>query len=266
MLDNYNRNISYLRISVTDRCNLRCRYCMPEKGIKLLKHEDILTYNEIAEVVKTAIRFGITKIRLTGGEPLVRRGIIELVSMLSEIKKISDLSMTSNGVLLKDYAMDLKKAGLNRINISLDTLNPEKFKHLTRGGDISKVLDGIKAAKEAGLNPVKINCVIRDNPDETDAKDVKSFCHENDLQVRFIHKMDLETGKFTIVEGGSGGDCKNCNRLRLTSNGLMKPCLFSDIGYNIRKYGIEDAIKLAINNKPSCGTLSLSNKFFNIGG
>lgn len=266
MFDKYNRKITYLRISVTDRCNLRCRYCMPKYGTQLFKHEDILSYDEITEVVKTAVAFGIDKIRLTGGEPLVRKGIVKLVSMLAEIKGIKDLAMSSNGILLEDFAQSLADAGLHRINISLDTINPEKYKEKTRVGDISKVFNGINAAKAAGLIPIKINCVVMNSSDELDAKEVAKFCKGKDLEVRFIHKMDLETGNYSIVEGGDGGNCEKCNRLRLTANGMMKPCLFNDLGYNVRKLGAEEAIKKAVGNKPHCGTLNLSNKFYNIGG
>ena len=151
MFDRFNRSIDYLRISVTDRCNLRCRYCMPEKGIRLLKHEDILSFDEMAEFTKVAVRKGIKKVRITGGEPLVRKGIVTLVSMISEIDGIKDLSMTTNGILLRNFASDLKKAGLHRVNISLDTIDPVKFSYITRDGKITDVLDGINAAKDAGF-------------------------------------------------------------------------------------------------------------------
>lgn len=155
MFDRFNRKINYLRISVTDRCNLRCVYCMPEEGVVLLDHKEILSFDEIVDVAKTAVRKGVDKIRVTGGEPLVRNGIIDLVKMIGEIDGIKDFSMTTNGILLSKYADDLANAGLHRVNISLDTLDPEKFKQITRGGDIQKVFDGIEAAKKAGLNPIK---------------------------------------------------------------------------------------------------------------
>ncbi len=266
MYDRFNRKINYLRISVTDRCNLRCVYCMPEEGVKLLEHQDILTFDEIVKVTETAIRKGIDKVRLTGGEPLVRKGIVDLVKMIGKIEGIKDYSMTTNAILLNRYAKDLAEAGLHRVNISLDTLNAEKFRQITRGGDIQKVFDGIKAAKEAGLEPVKINCVIKESRTEPDAVEVAKFCNENNLMVRFIKEMDLETGSFSVVQGGSGGDCAHCNRLRLTSDGKVKPCLFSDMSYSVREIGAERAIDLAIGNKPVSGHTNLTGKFYNIGG
>lgn len=266
MLDKYNRKINYLRISVTDRCNFRCIYCMPEEGVVFKKHSDILSFEEIQEVVKVSVSMGIDKIRLTGGEPLVRKDIVRLVKMIAEVDGVKDIAMTTNGALLEKFAGPLADAGLHRINISLDTLDPEKFAATTRKGNINSVLKGIEAAKKAGLSPIKVNCVITSKTDEPDALDVKEYCIKNGLQVRFIEKMNLKTGHFGIVHGGSGGDCNVCNRLRLTSDGKMKPCLFSDIEYDIRELGIEEAIKLAIGAKPQKGTVSNNGFFHNIGG
>lgn len=266
MFDKYNRHINYLRISITDRCNLRCVYCMPEEGIDLINHSDILSFEEIIKFVKTAVPMGIDKVRITGGEPLVRKGIVDFVKMLSEIEGIRDLSMTTNAVLLEDYALLLKNAGLRRVNISLDTINPEKFEIITRGGNLSKVLRGILKAKEADLEPVKINCVIKNSVEEEDAQGVADWCRENNLEVRFIKQMNLNEGVFSVVHGGSGGDCSKCNRLRLTSNGLLKPCLFSDISYDIRKIGYKNSLELALDSKPECGNISSVNQFYNIGG
>ena len=266
MLDKYNRKINYLRISVTDRCNLRCTYCMPEHGIKLLKHKDILSLEEITEIARVAVNFGIDKIRITGGEPLIRKGIVRLISNLWDIEGVKDLAMTTNGILLYDFAMMLKEAGLQRINVSLDSINPETYKKITRGGDISKVFKGIETAKKVGLKPIKINCVVMKSSQEKDAVEIKEFCKKNDLEVRFIHQMNLTTGEFSVVEGGDGGNCHRCNRLRLTAIGQLKPCLFSDLGYDVRKLGAEEAIKLALENKPKSGSYNLSGDFFNIGG
>ena len=266
MLDRFNRKINYLRISVTDRCNLRCKYCMPESGIKLLKHEDILRFDEIVNIVKVAVDSGINKVRITGGEPLVRKDIVKLISMIREIDGIKDLSMTTNGIFLDQFAEDLKKAGLQRINVSLDTIDQESYKLLTRGGNVNKVFKGIEAAKNAGLKPIKVNCVVWNSSQEKDAKAVAKYCKENDLQIRYIHQMNLSTGEFSVVEGGDGGNCVKCNRLRLTANGKLKPCLFDDLEYDVRKLGIEKALKLAVENKPESGTYNQSNKFFNIGG
>ncbi len=266
MLDRYNRNINYLRISVTDRCNLRCSYCMPEEGIQLLSHKAILTYDEIKDFTEIAVASGVTKVRLTGGEPLVRRDIATLVRMISGIKGIDDLSMTTNGVLLKHFANDLRSSGLQRINISLDTVDPEKFAAITRTGNINDVFEGIYAARKAGLEPIKINCVIKKSKEEEEALAVNKFCRDNNLEIRYITQMDLVKGHFSLVEGGTGGNCPLCNRLRLTANGKLKPCLFNDIEYDIRELGFENAIKLAVASKPECGSRNKTGAFYNIGG
>lgn len=266
MYDRFNRKIDYLRISVTDRCNLRCIYCMPEEGVVPLQHSDILTYEEIIAFVKVAITMGIHKIRLTGGEPLVRKGVVHLVENLSELEGIKDLSMTTNGILMEEFALPLKKAGLQRVNISLDTLDPERYSELTRGGDVHQVIRGIGAAKRVGLLPVKINCVIGMSSDESDARLVSAFCREQGLQVRFIRRMDLASGHFSAVEGGDGGRCNQCNRLRLTADGKVKPCLFSDLEYDVRSLGPERALRMAVSSKPASGTYSLSGKFYTTGG
>ena len=266
MQDKFNRHINYLRISVTDKCNLRCVYCMPEEGIKLLKHSDILNLEEIYEFTKIAVHHGINKVRITGGEPLVRRNILSLITLLSQIKELADLSMTTNALLLDEYADSLSEAGLKRVNISLDTMDPVRFRNITRGGDIFKVLNGIKAAKKAGLTPIKINCVVSAASNEPDALSVKAFCEKEELEIRFIHQMNLRTGKFSVVEGGTGGDCRICNKLRLTSDGYLRPCLFNDLKYNIRELGAQNAIKMALDTKPECGTYNRQNQFNEIGG
>ena len=265
MYDRFKRHINYLRISVTDRCNLRCTYCMPADGIKLMSHDDILSFEEIVEFTKMAAQNNITKVRLTGGEPLVRKGIVELVEMLSRIDGIEDLAMTTNGILLDKFAQDLKTAGLNRVNISLDTVSPDRYCQITRTGDIQKVLKGIESAQQAGLSPVKINAVLLGEPGE-DLLRLKVFCEEKGLDLRFIHQMNLQNGEFSKVEGGEGGNCSRCNRIRLLANGDVKPCLFSDLAYNIRKLGAEKALNLAIGNKPRSGTFNQSGEFYNIGG
>jgi len=265
MFDRFSRSIDYLRISVTDRCNLRCSYCMPDDGIKLLDHSDILSFEEITDFTRLAVKNGITKVRLTGGEPLVRKGIVELVAMLEAIDGLEDLSMTTNGILLSEYAADLKKAGLNRINISLDTVNPDNYCQITRNGDLSKVLEGIEVARQVGLQPIKINCVLLGQADE-ETLHLRKFCEERGLKLRFIHQMNLKTGEFSNVEGGEGGNCSKCNRVRLLANGDIKPCLFSDLAYNIRELGSEQALNLAIGNKPKSGTYNKSSEFYNIGG
>jgi cyclic pyranopterin phosphate synthase len=239
---------------------------MPACGIEMLPHDQILSFEEIVEIVSFAVHHGVNKVRLTGGEPLVRKSIIELVTRIAGIRGITDFGMTTNGILLNRFAASLKEAGLHRVNISLDTINPEKYRQITRQGSINDVFKGIEAAQKAGLDPIKINCVVKQNSLEPDAVAVKEFCDKNQLKVRFIKEMNLETGLFSIVEGGDGGHCSSCNRIRLTSNGDLKPCLFSDLSYNVRELGIEKAYLSAIQNKPVCGSTNMHNQFNNIGG
>lgn len=266
MYDRYNRKIHYLRISVTDRCNLRCIYCMPPKGIMPLKREDILSFEEIASFTKIAVANGIDKARITGGEPLIRNNIAYLIRLLADIDGIKDLSLTTNGILLKDFAKPLKDAGLKRVNVSLDTVDPETYKAITRGGDFERVMQGVDAAEKAGLLPIKINCVVKESSGEPDAVRVKAFCESRKFNVRFIRKMNLETGEYAVVEGGTGGNCKLCNKLRLSSDGNLRPCLFNDLSFNIRKLGAEKAIQMAIEAKPEFGTRCSQNRFNMIGG
>lgn len=266
MYDRFNRKINYLRISVTDRCNLRCVYCMPAEGVELMPHNDILSFEEIVEFTKKAVNDGVDKVRITGGEPLVRNDIIELIKKIGEIDGIKDFGMTTNGVFLPKYAKQLKAAGLMRVNISLDTMDPKRYTEITRLGKIDDVFAGIDAAKEAGLFPIKINCVIKKSSQEPDAIAVAEYCKANGLEIRYIHEMNLETGDFSVVEGGDGGDCKNCNRLRLTAKGDLMPCLFSDLSYNIRELGTAKAIDESLKNKPKSGTSNHSSQFNNIGG
>lgn len=266
MEDGIGRYINYLRISVTDRCNLRCRYCMPEEGIRLIDHSLILTFKEIEDFTKTAVSKGINKVRITGGEPLVRKGIVTLVEGLAAIKGIEDLSMTTNGMLLSGFAQDLKRAGLRRVNISLDTTDAQRYAYITRGGDIHKVFEGIAAARAAGLWPIKINCVVEHDSGESDAKGVADFAKKEGLMARYIPMMNLESGHFGRVEGGEGGNCAKCNRLRLTATGMLKPCLFNNMEFNIRELGAERALELAMKNKPARGDHNTSGSFYNIGG
>jgi cyclic pyranopterin phosphate synthase len=239
---------------------------MPEQGVQLLQHADILRYEEIVDVVQMAVEMGIDKVRITGGEPLVRKGIVELVKQIAFIPGILDFGLTTNGILLSQFALPLAEAGLHRINISLDTLDPEKYLKITRGGQVQAVLDGIIAAQEAGLHPIKLNCVVRNSSDEPDARAVREFGEQNGLQVRYIHEMSLSEGRFTIVENGHGGDCAHCNRIRLTANGMIKPCLFDNSEFSIRKLGIKLALEMAISGKPARGSINDQGNFYNIGG
>jgi cyclic pyranopterin phosphate synthase len=239
---------------------------MPEKGFKLLKHKEILSYEEIASFTKIAVGNGIDKVRITGGEPLTRKNIVYLIQLLANIDGIKDLSLTTNAILLTEFAEQLKHAGLNRVNVSLDTVDPDRYKEITRGGDFSRVMQGIDAAEMAGLLPIKINCVVNKTSDEPDALGVKAFCKSRKFTVRFIHQMNLETGEYAPVEGGTGGNCELCNKLRLSSDGNLRPCLFNDLSFNVRALGAEKAIRMAIDAKPECGTKSVRNKFNVIGG
>ncbi len=266
MTDRFGRTINYLRISVTDRCNLRCQYCMPEGPTALIPREEILSFEEIVEVAEIAVDMGFIKVRLTGGEPLVRRGIAKLVAMLARIEGIEDLAMSTNGILLSDYADALAAAGLHRVNISLDSMDPQRYAEITGGGDLQRVLAGIEAAGEAGLVPIKLNCVVAESSDEPDARAVAGFARDNGLEVRFIHQMDFATGTFSVVEGGRGGDCPRCNRVRLSSEGMVRPCLFSDLAFSVRELGPAEALRQAIRHKPKAGLPCTHKRMNSIGG
>lgn len=282
-LDAYNRPIQYLRVSVTDRCNLRCIYCMPPQGIPWRPHADILRYEEIETVVRAAAELGIHKVRLTGGEPLARAGIVDLARMLARIPGVDDLAMTTNGTLLNSYATHLAQAGLRRVNVSLDTLRPERFREITRGGNLEDVLNGIEAAQRAGLTPVKINTVLLRGLNDDEAVDLARKTKDAGWNVRFIELMPvgndalsgywrerivtagetraqiesalgpLEPAKITAGGGpartyrlpGASGTlgfitpisdhfCVRCNRLRLTADGRLRPCLLSDQEIDLR--------------------------------
>ncbi len=302
--DSFQRPINYLRISITDRCNLRCVYCMPADGMPFLPHSEILSYEEIIHIVRAAADLGISKIRITGGEPLVRTGLASLINMIADIKTIDDIALTTNGILLPLYAAELKAAGLRRVNISLDTLRPERFAPITRCNfELSEVLSGIEAAKEAGLNPVKLNMVVMAgiNDDEiiefgrktiTDGWNVRfielmPFTNNGSLDPRFIPATEIkkrldtlgkmEPYKNTVGVGpakyfrfsGAQGTigfitpvtehfCFNCNRLRLTSDGKLRPCLLSDFEIDLKeplRHGsshddLKKLIEQAVVNKP----------------
>ncbi|HAK45952.1 MAG TPA: GTP 3',8-cyclase MoaA [Spirochaeta sp.] len=274
MNDSYDRKIDYLRISITDRCNLRCLYCMPAEGIQRMKHSEILRYEEIEAVVRAAADLGVSKIRLTGGEPLVRPGVVDLVRILKSVPGIDNISLTTNAILLEQFAQPLADAGLDRVNISIDTLDAENFKTITRLGDIEKVFAGITAAADAGLTPIKINTVVIRGFNDHEIIDLSDWALQRGLNLRFIEFMPVNDSSFTFDEkfissddirekifehypdmepckiSGSGpavnwrrnGDagslgiieavshsfCSSCNRIRLTADGKLKPCLFSN--------------------------------------
>ena len=304
LIDSYNRHINYLRISITDRCNLRCIYCMPKEGISLIGHDDILSYEELLRIACIAVKKGITKIRITGGEPLARKGVVQFVSALSGIQGIQDLSMTTNGILLSPAAQPLRSAGLKRLNISLDSLNPDKYTMITRGGDINQIIAGIKSAQEAGFSPIKINVVVIRGINDDEITSFAKLSMEKNLQVRFIEYMPvgMENGwekerfvssdeirqriktigpllelpsdnssgpaQMYTIEGAQGrlgfisalSDhfCATCNRLRLTPDGKLRTCLFSDAEVDLKTKlrqgcsddALADFINEAILSKP----------------
>lgn len=191
MKDAYGRSLKYLRVSVTDRCNLRCRYCMPAEGIGKIQHEEVLSLEEIETMVRTMAELGVEKVRLTGGEPLIRKGIVDLVRNLNDIPGIKELVLTTNGLKLAAMAADLKAAGLKRINLSLDTLNPKKFEYMTRGGQLQDVLDAIEAAKTVGLTPIKINVVLIRGFNDDEITRFVEWTRNEPIEIRFIELMPI---------------------------------------------------------------------------
>lgn len=193
LIDSFGRRIDYLRISVTDRCNLRCVYCMPESGIINKPQEGLLSFEEIVEIVKIFVCLGIDKIRLTGGEPLVRRGLVNLISFLNEIEGIKDISMTTNGILLKDYASRLKNAGLKRLNISLDSLRQDRYKAISRQGRLEVVLEAVEESLKVGFSPLKINVLLLEDLDKDEIIDFLRLTIEDPVCVRFLEFMPVNS-------------------------------------------------------------------------
>lgn len=300
--DSFQRPISYLRISVTDRCNLRCVYCMPSEGVPLIPRSDVLSYEEVLRVVQVAAQMGINKVRLSGGEPLVRAGLVNLVRMLSQLGTIDDLSLTTNGVLLRDMAIDLRNAGLKRVNVSLDSLRRERFKEITGHDKLVDVLEGIEQARRVGLDPVKVNVVVMRGLNEEEVFDFARLAKDG-WNVRFIELMPIlnrnasqpefvsakEIGDIISSLGGlqpcspltgngpasyyrfpgakgtigfitpvSDHFCFKCNRLRLTADGKLLPCLLageeidlrSALRANASSEDIKQLILRAVASKP----------------
>ncbi len=194
MRDKTGRNIDYLRVSLTDRCNLRCIYCMPENGIPKVKHEDVLRFEELKKIIGTCASLGIKKVRFTGGEPLILKGIENLIAYTKSFEKINDISITTNGLLLEDMAFDLKKAGLNRVNISLDTLKKDRYKAITRGGDLDKVFNAVDKCFSLGLTPIKINVVLMKGINDDEVEDFINLTRKSPMNVRFIELMPIGEG------------------------------------------------------------------------
>ncbi len=276
LVDPHNRRLNYLRISVTDRCNLRCRYCMPKEGVSQFGHSEILSYEEILRLAGLAVKRGIDKVRITGGEPLVRKGVVDLVEKLSGLPGVRDLSMTTNAILLREFARDLRRAGLTRVNISMDSLDPGKYREITRGGRLNQVWEGIETARREGMNPIKINVVVIAGFNDGEIEDFAHLTRKEPFQVRFIEFMPIGAGSewkpenciscreikdriertsplVPLTESGNGhggparlfklpgaaGEigfispvsehfCDSCNRLRLTADGKLRTCLFSE--------------------------------------
>jgi cyclic pyranopterin phosphate synthase len=279
-VDAYNRSVKDLRISVTDRCNFRCTYCMPLDQYEWISKKEILTFEEITRLATLFVGLGVEKIRLTGGEPLVRQNLDQLVAKVAAISGLKDLCLTTNGALLAEKIDSLKAAGLKRINISLDTLDPEKFRRMTKRGDLEKVLEGIFAAKDHGLHPIKLNAVIERGVNDDDILELVEFSREHGLAIRFIEYMDVgnsnnwtseklvskaeilekissryplrEIGRdqgsapsvdYEFIDGR--GDlgviasvtepfCSTCTRARLTADGKLVTCLFSQMGHDVK--------------------------------
>jgi cyclic pyranopterin phosphate synthase len=304
-VDRNNRVINYLRISLTDRCNLRCAYCMPEEGIPTLPHEEVLTYEEILRLTRLAVRGGIRKVRLTGGEPLVRKGVVEFLCRLEKLEGLEVIGLTTNGVLLADYAEDLRACGVSRVNVSLDTLRPERFAGITRRDAFHRVWEGLREAERVGFHPIKINVVVMRGVNDDEIVDFARLSLERPYHVRFIefmpvgaengwteerflstdeireriqrlgplrsleHRaMDGPAERF-VLEGARGEIgfigalshhfCSQCNRLRLTSAGTLRGCLFSDEEIDVKtplRSGASDEvlaglIREAIETKPA---------------
>jgi len=332
-IDTYGRRIDYLRISVTDRCNFRCIYCMPSEGVEQKIHTDILSLEEIEQFARAAARHGIKRIRVTGGEPLVRLGVPAFIKKLHAIGGIEEVSLTTNGTLLPQYADELKDAGLTRVNISLDTLDPDHFARITRGGKLDDTLRGIDVALEKGFEPVKVNVVVM-RSFEQDLFEFARMTLDNPLHIRFIEYMPVGSstgsdgqgwsndevissnevvecisqagkaaglkelvslrkdaapqgagparyfefeeaqGTIGVISALSNHFCDRCNRLRLTADGMLRPCLFSDKEYDARDAlrsvddtATDEIIKQAIMDKPAGNTFSSTERLMShIGG
>ena len=266
MYDRFNRPITYLRISVTDKCNLRCTYCMPACGVPKKPHGDILSFEEIAEIARVAVRLGIEKIRLTGGEPLVRRDIVELVRRLAAIPGLKTLGMTTNGLLLPRYAEELRDAGLQSVNISLDTLDADRYREVTRGGRVEDAIAGVDAAIAAGFAPIKINVVVPDTGPSEDVANLEAFCDRRGILLQKIGLYHLDRHKIDYEAFDRPPKCDACNRLRLTADGKIKPCLHSNHEFPVDMAGIETALLAAVAAKPRRGSACTNRSMASIGG
>lgn len=266
MLDRFGREITYLRVSVTDRCNFRCTYCMPEREVKFRPRSEILSLESIARVVEAGATLGIRKIRLTGGEPLVRRNLPELVSQISRISGIEHIGMTTNGALLSRYARELRHAGLSSVNISLDTLEPETFSRIAQRGRLEDVLAGVDAAVAVGFSPIKVNMVVTPDTSEGEIEMMREFCEARGMKLQLIAHYRLDLDKHSEHNFDRPPNCAECNRLRLTADGVLKPCLHSNIEIPV---DLEDpcaSLQEAVRLKPKAGTTCSNRNMAAIGG
>ena len=305
MIDRFGREITYLRISVTELCNLRCRYCMPEDGVCKKTHEEMLTEDEIIMAVRAAASLGIRKLRITGGEPLIKKNIVSICQRASAVPGIQEVCITTNGTLLPELAKPLRDAGVSRVNISLDTLDPEKFRYISRVGELDQAVAGIRAALDAGFDKVKLNTVLIGGFNDDEIPALAELTRRYPIDLRFIELMPMyDSGDFgpeafipyTVVldrlpglepmatDGGvarlyrlplaqgniglispvSAHFCGTCNRLRLTADGKLKPCLHSGDEFSIKGLdydGMVEELRGAILRKPSWhGALDAHNR------
>ncbi len=265
MRDSYGREISYLRVSVTDRCNLRCVYCMPASGVRLLDRGEVLSYEQIALVVEAAARLGFRKVRLTGGEPLARRGVEGLVSLLAGIRGIETLAMTTNGTLLPPLAAELRRRGLGSVNISLDTLDPGRYAELTRGGRLEEALRGVRAALAQGL-PVKLNVVVLEDTTAAEVRSVRAFAAEVGARVQLIARYRLDRPKSDAGGYDRPPPCALCDRLRLLADGRLRPCLHCAETVRLDWADLEASIRSAVAAKPRRGRAAADLAVGQIGG
>lgn len=296
MIDSYGRKITYLRLSVTELCNLRCRYCMPEDGICKKPHEAMLTEEEMLQAVEVAASLGVTKLRITGGEPLVKRNILSICERSAAVAGIGEVCITTNGTLLPGFARPLREAGVKRLNISLDTLDPEKYAHITRLGTLDQALAGLHAALEAGFEKIKVNAVLIGGFNDDEIQPLAELTQKYPLDVRFIELMPIQDhdefgpaafipcrqvlaqlpqavpqardggvarlyrlpgaqGNIGLISPLSDHFCASCNRIRLTADGKLKPCLHSGEEFSIKGLSREEMLsefRRAILAKPSC--------------
>ena len=295
MIDRLGRNITYLRISVTDKCNLRCRYCMPEDGVCKKDHADMLTEDEFITAVEAAASLGITKVRITGGEPLVKKNIVSICRRAAAVEGIKEVCLTTNGVLLPELARPLKEAGVKRLNLSLDTLDPQKYAYITRVGKLETFKAGLDAAFEAGFEKIKINAVLIGGFNDSEIAQLAELTRQYPVDMRFIEMMPMyDSGDFDekafipytkvlehlpdavpveqdggvaklyrlpgakgnigLISPVSAHFCGDCNRIRLTADGKLKPCLHSADEYSLKGLtpdGMKRVLEEAIWNKPA---------------